>query len=100
MRRSSGLGDKMPSEAFGTVCKLCDSLNNSNNVNELRELIAIAGLSQRGAATFLDVDDRDMRYYCSGQRSIPPMVIYAMRYLAGKHYSEALQNMQDLRRNC
>lgn len=44
----------------------------------LRELIGKAGLSQRGAARELGVDDRTMRYWCSGDQTPPPMVMRAL----------------------
>lgn len=50
--------------------------------DELRTLIARTGLSQRRAAESIDVSERMMRYYASGQEKIPRVVLYAMRYLA------------------
>jgi hypothetical protein len=51
--------------------------------DELRALIARTGLSQRRAAEAIDVSERMMRYYASGQEKIPRAVLYALRYLAG-----------------
>ncbi len=58
-------------------------------VEELRELIAQSGLSQRRAAEALGLDERTMRYYASAQRDIPIMVIYALRYLVGREHASA-----------
>jgi hypothetical protein len=58
-------------------------------VEELRELIAQSGLSQRKAAEALDLGERQMRYYASGQQPIPLVVIYALRYLVGREHASA-----------
>ena len=47
---------------------------------QLRKLLDRAGLSQRGAARELEIDERTMRYYCAGQ-PIPKAVEYAMLWL-------------------
>jgi DNA-binding transcriptional regulator YiaG len=45
----------------------------SRDANRLRELIGNAGLSQRAAARELGVDERTMRYWCSGDQTPPTM---------------------------
>jgi len=46
---------------------------------ELRELISKAGISQRGAARELEVDERTMRYWCGDADRPPPrMAIRAL----------------------
>jgi hypothetical protein len=63
---------------------------------ELRELIAQTGLSQRKAAEELDLAERTMRYYASGQQDIPRVVIYALRYLVSQEHGRgnALVDLQ------
>jgi transcriptional regulator with XRE-family HTH domain len=51
---------------------------------ELRALIARIGLSQRRTAEALGMGERQMRYFASGQATIPIVVIYALRYLASQ----------------
>lgn len=50
--------------------------------NELRSLLEAAGLSQRGAARQLDIDERTMRRYCAGELPVPRAVEYALMHLA------------------
>jgi DNA-binding transcriptional regulator YiaG len=45
----------------------------SRDADRLRELIGCAGLSQRAAARELGVDERTMRYWCSGDQTPPAM---------------------------
>jgi len=52
-----------------------------NDVDKLRALIDRAGLSQRGAAQRLGVDERAMRRYCTGRLSVPPYVLLALASL-------------------
>jgi DNA-binding transcriptional regulator YiaG len=47
----------------------------SRDADRLRELIGNAGLSQRAAARELGVDERTMRYWCSGDQSPPTMAL-------------------------
>lgn len=58
--------------------------------NELRELAAKLGLSQRATAQALEVDDRTLRYWFSAQYAAPVMAIYAMRYLADNQDKEII----------
>ena len=49
------------------------------NPNQLRRLLDVAGLSQTGAARALDMSDRTMRRYISGELPIPRVVEAALR---------------------
>lgn len=48
----------------------------------VRELLARAGISQRAAARTLDLDERTMRYYASGDKPMPYPVQYCLEVLA------------------
>jgi transcriptional regulator with XRE-family HTH domain len=50
--------------------------------NQLRALLKAAGLSQRGAAKLLEIDERTMRRYCAGSQAVPKRVEYALMYVA------------------
>jgi DNA-binding transcriptional regulator YiaG len=45
---------------------------------QIRALLARAGLSQRAAARELEVDEREMRYWCSGQAQPPRAAVLAL----------------------
>ena len=49
---------------------------------ELRDLIAAAGLSQVGAARVLEVSERHMRNQVSGRHDVERRLLLAMRWLA------------------
>jgi hypothetical protein len=49
----------------------------------IRQHLAALRLSQREAARQLDVDDRTMRYYCTGKISVPTAVMLALQKLQG-----------------
>lgn len=49
---------------------------------QLRKLLEKAGLSQRGAARLLEIDERTMRYYAAGEYPIPKVVELALVCLA------------------
>ena len=51
---------------------------NPAEVERLRDLIAKGKLSQRAAARELGVDERTMRYWCSGGYPAPPMAYRAL----------------------
>ena len=53
---------------------------------QVRELLARAGLSQRQGARELGVDERTMRYWCSGEegRGPPALAILALEQLVNK----------------
>lgn len=48
----------------------------------VRELLSRAGLSQRHAAKLLGVNDRTMRFWCSGQVDIPYTAQFALEALS------------------
>lgn len=48
---------------------------------EVRNALSVAGLSQRGAAKILEIDERTMRYYCAGTHPVPRAVQFALYYL-------------------
>lgn len=48
----------------------------------IRQKLEALGLSQREAARQLGIDDRSMRYYCSGKLPVPSTVFLALEQLA------------------
>lgn len=48
---------------------------------QLQKLLDRAGMSQRGAAKALGINERTMRKYVAGDAEIPQVVELAMRYL-------------------
>ena len=50
---------------------------------QLRDLLERAGLSQRGAARKLHIDERTMRRYCAGELPVPRVVELALLYVIG-----------------
>lgn len=53
----------------------------SSGADQVRELLDSGGYTQREAARILGIQDRTMRYYCSGKHPVPPMVIMALMHL-------------------
>lgn len=51
------------------------------SADELREVLDYCGLSQRAAARFLEIDDRMMRYYCTGACDVPRVVEFAIKFI-------------------
>jgi hypothetical protein len=51
-----------------------------SEADQVRELIARAGLSQRAAARELEIGEREMRGYCAGDK-VPRVVILALERL-------------------
>jgi transcriptional regulator with XRE-family HTH domain len=49
---------------------------------QLKRALRDAGLSQRGAAKRLEINERTMRRYVSGEQPIPRVVEYALYWLA------------------
>jgi len=47
----------------------------------IRQLIEQAGLSQRGAARAIGINERTMRKYCAAGAEVPLVVILAMKYI-------------------
>lgn len=50
-------------------------------VAALLALLKDGGYSQRGAARELDVSERQMRYWCAGEKPIPRVVLLALSHL-------------------
>lgn len=48
---------------------------------QLQRLLDLAGLTQRGAAKELDINERTMRKYVAGDASIPRAIEYALRWI-------------------
>ena len=48
---------------------------------QLQKLLDRAGLSQRGAAKAIGINERTMRKYVSGESAIPLTVGYALRWV-------------------
>jgi len=53
-----------------------------SNADLIRHRLEALGLSQREAARQIGVDDRSMRYFCSGKLPVPPTVFLALEQLA------------------
>lgn len=51
---------------------------------QLQRLLDRAGLSQRGAAKALEINERTMRKYVSGDSPVPKTVELALLYLASQ----------------
>lgn len=49
--------------------------------DRLRYQLLLCGLSQRGAARVLGINERTMRRYCSGQHPVHRLMDYAMKGL-------------------
>jgi hypothetical protein len=47
----------------------------------LRSLIEAGGYTQRGAAQELQISERMMRYYCSGEQPVPRTILLALEHL-------------------
>lgn len=52
------------------------------SAREFRAALERAGLSQGRAAVALDVSERMVRYYASGEHEPPRVVMFALAYLA------------------
>lgn len=51
---------------------------------QLQRLLDRPGLSQRAAAKALEINERSMRRYCSGDQPVPKTVELALLYLASQ----------------
>jgi plasmid maintenance system antidote protein VapI len=60
---------------------------------QLQRLLDRAGLSQRGAAKVLEINERTMRKYCSGDAKIPKTVELALYYLTQTYPGSAAQRV-------
>lgn len=49
---------------------------------QLKKVLAKAALSQRGAAKLLEINERTMRRYISGEQPIPRVVEYALMWIS------------------
>lgn len=58
-----------------------DAIHHNPSPDYLRELIARAGLSQRGAAARLGMGERTMRDYLAGKSTCPYTVQYCLERL-------------------
>lgn len=56
---------------------------------QLTKLLVRAGLSQRGAAKAIGINERTMRKYIAGESPIPRTVEYALRWVVQCSPSEA-----------
>lgn len=56
----------------------------------LRLMLSRLGLSQRAAATKLELSDRTMRFYCAGDAHVPAMVFLALDQLMAIARANAL----------
>lgn len=56
---------------------------------QLQKLLDSAGLSQRGAAKEIGINERTMRKYVAGESEIPKTVEYALRWVINhlRHHS-------------
>lgn len=59
---------------------------------QLKKLLDLAGLSQRGAAKELDINERTMRKYVAGEAVVPRTVEYALRWIV--HQQDELERLQ------
>lgn len=52
-----------------------------SDAERLQRLIDTGGYSQLSAAAELDISPRMMRYYCSGDKPVPRVVMLAMEHI-------------------
>jgi hypothetical protein len=55
---------------------------------QLQRLLDKNGMSQRGAAKALEINERTMRKYVAGESKIPKTVELALLYLGGACYNQ------------
>jgi DNA-binding XRE family transcriptional regulator len=67
-------------------------------LKELRALTEQLGLSQRGVAREIEVDERTVRYWFSGQYPTPLAAIYSLRHLRDAKQQEQLRELSEPRR--
>jgi plasmid maintenance system antidote protein VapI len=60
---------------------------------QLQRLLGRAGLSQRGAARAIGINERTMRKYIAGEAKVPLTVEYALRWIT--RGSEAVSEPQE-----
>lgn len=54
----------------------------STDADQVRVLLKRAHLDQREAARVLEISERGMRCYCTGEKAVPRVVILALERLA------------------
>lgn len=57
------------------------SYSQPTDAARVRSLLTQLGLSQREGARELGANEREMRYWCSGERPVPRMVVLALERL-------------------
>lgn len=60
------------------------------DATRLRAWLTEYGRTQRGLARELGVDERTIRYYCSGQQPVPRVVWLALAHLASESALDAI----------
>lgn len=66
-----------------------NAANHRPEAEYFRELVSRAGISHRAAARALDLDERTMRYFASGQKPMPYPVQYCLEALAAGGVAES-----------
>jgi len=61
-----------------------NSRSHDSDAAHLREMLRQVGLSQRGAARQMGINERTMRRYCLGELPVPRLVWLAMTALTDK----------------
>lgn len=79
--RPSALTLRIRNDATGKWLR--DELQEEPNTDarRLQKLIDDGGYNQRSAAKELEISERMMRYYCSGAKPVPRVVMLAMEHL-------------------
>jgi plasmid maintenance system antidote protein VapI len=69
---------------IGNICRIVVTMKKRTHAEELQDLLDSAGLSQRGAARELQIAERTMRYYVSGESDVPRSVMLALEKLTDR----------------
>lgn len=64
---------------------------------QFRKLLERAGLSQSEAARQLEISDRTMRRYVSGETRVPRAVVYAILHVINKRKDDTIQSIPGTR---
>lgn len=67
------------------------------DADRIRKMLAALGLSQRGAARALDLDERQLRRYCTGDAPVPQTVWLALEALRRDQVVVRVRIPEDLR---
>lgn len=78
---TAALHHRVRNDSTGNWIEIDDLLPPPANAERLRKLIDQGGYTQRGAARELQISERAMRYYCSGDQPVPRAVMLAMEHL-------------------